>query len=318
MLDMSAGLEEVKDLQQQLRGFVSQDQLREVARNQYDYYPIKEAIKVRNDFLDRFEKIEEHLEKVPMSDDTQSTFTDIKTLVEVNFGACVKEEEWSRMNSLFSSDFKELRKFNKSVDKQFLETTGKFAQMAKTMATKVSTKELRDLKGQLDQLPTIPEIREWKKSLKDDIDAFTHDNNVFKLEFEKQNEIIRRYDEVLCQKASHQMMKETQVKIEFDVNKQKEMLLKTVNVIKENMADEVVKILSFQNNIEKEIIRIIEQEKRNEMLRNGGSGSGNDILATDAGRNLKKQLLMKADRLDIEKLFEIKSNVTDTENMIEC
>lgn len=41
------------------------------------------------------------------------------------------------------------------------------------------------------------------------------------------------------------MMKETQVKIEFDVNKQKEMLLKTVNVIKENMADEVVKILSF-------------------------------------------------------------------------
>jgi len=54
------------------------------------------------------------------------------------------------------------------------------------------------------------------------------------------------------------------------------------------------------------------------MMRNGGSGDGNDILATDAGRNLKKQLLMKADRLDIEKLFEIKSNVTDTENMIEC
>ena len=70
MLDMSAGLEEVKDLQQQLRGFVSQDQLKEVARNQYDYYPIKEAIKVRNDFLERFDNIEDHLAKVPMSDDT--------------------------------------------------------------------------------------------------------------------------------------------------------------------------------------------------------------------------------------------------------
>ena len=53
-------------------------------------------------------------------------------------------------------------------------------------------------------------------------------------------------------------------------------------------------------------------------MRNGGSGTGNDILATDAGRNLKKQLLMKADRLDIEKLFEIKSNISDTQNMIEC
>jgi uncharacterized protein YdaU (DUF1376 family) len=245
MLDMSAGLEEVKDLQQQLRGFVSQDQLREVARNQYDYYPIKEAIKVRNDFLERFEKIEEHLEQVPMADDTQSTFTDLKTLVEVNFGECVKETDWSRMNSQFMSDFSAQRKFNKGVDKQFAETTGKFAQQAKTMAAKVSTKELRDLKVQLDQLPTIPEIREWKKSLKDDIAAFTKDNSDFKVEFEKQNEIIRRYDEVLCQKASHQQMKETQVKIEFDVNKQKEMLLKTVNAIKENMAEEVVKILSF-------------------------------------------------------------------------
>ena len=70
MLDMSAGLEEVKDLQQQLRGFVSQDQLKEVDRKHYDYYPIKEAIRVRNDFYERFENIQEHLAKVPMSSDT--------------------------------------------------------------------------------------------------------------------------------------------------------------------------------------------------------------------------------------------------------
>ena len=70
MLDMSAGLEEVKDLQAQLRGFVSQDQLREVDRKHYDYYPIKEAIQCRNDYYSRFEKIDEHLEKVPMASDT--------------------------------------------------------------------------------------------------------------------------------------------------------------------------------------------------------------------------------------------------------
>jgi len=81
--------------------------------------------------------------------------------------------------------------------------------------------------------------------LNEDIEVFHLDNSAFKSEFEKQNEIIRRYDEVLCQKASFQMMKETQVKIEFDVGKQKDDILKTVNNIKENIASEVTKILSF-------------------------------------------------------------------------
>ena len=63
----------------------------------------------------------------------------------------------------------------------------------------------------MDQLPTIPEIREWKKSLQDDIDNFTADNNKFKRDFERQNEIIRSYDEVLCDRASRHEMKEAKL-----------------------------------------------------------------------------------------------------------
>jgi hypothetical protein len=107
------------------------------------------------------------------------------------------------------------------------------------------------------------------------------------------------------------MMRETQRKIVDDIEEHKTVLLKKVEAAKELMADEVRRIKMFESNVEKEIIRVIELEKKKEFLRNGGSGQ-NDILATDAGRNLKKQLLMKADRLDIEKLFEIKSNVSDT------
>jgi hypothetical protein len=40
-------------------------------------------------------------------------------------------------------------------------------------------------------------------------------------------------------------MKEAKVQIKYDVEKQKEMLLRTVNSIKDNMAVEVTKILSF-------------------------------------------------------------------------
>ena len=42
-----------------------------------------------------------------------------------------------------------------------------------------------------------------------------------------------------------------------------------------------------------------------------------DILASDGVTNFKKQLIMKADKVDIEKLYEIKSNKVDTENMLE-
>ena len=56
---------------------------------------------------------------------------------------------------------------------------------------------------------------------------------------------------------------------------------------KEYMNEEVNKIKKFEANMEKEMIRVIENEKRKEHFRNGGTGQ-NDILATDAGRNLKR------------------------------
>jgi hypothetical protein len=35
------------------------------------------------------------------------------------------------------------------------------------------------------------------------------------------------------------------------------------------------------------------------------------------GQNIKKLLVMKADKVDIEKMYEIKSNKVDTENMLD-
>ena len=40
----------------------------------YDYYPIKEAISTRNAHVERFETIEVHLDKVAITENTESTF----------------------------------------------------------------------------------------------------------------------------------------------------------------------------------------------------------------------------------------------------
>lgn len=43
-----------------------------------------------------------------------------------------------------------------------------------------------------------------------------------------------------------------------------------------------------------------------------------DLLKSEGGASLRKALLMKADKIDIEKIYEMKSNKTDTESMMDC
>ena len=61
----------------------------------------------------------------------------------------------------------------------------------------------------------------------------------------------------------------------------------------------------------------IEKKFKREKMKAGISNPNKDILATDSGANMKKLLVMKADKVDVERIYEIKSNKTDTDNMLE-
>lgn len=61
------------------------------------------------------------------------------------------------------------------------------------------------------------------------------------------------------------------------------------------------------------------EEKMKEMHQmHGEGGIVADVMGVDPGLQMKKALLMKADKMDIEKIYEIKSNKQDTENMLDC
>lgn len=62
---------------------------------------------------------------------------------------------------------------------------------------------------------------------------------------------------------------------------------------------------------------VIEKKFKREKLKMGVSNPNTDVLASDGNQNIKKLLIMKADKVDIEKIYEIKSNKADTDNMIE-
>jgi len=42
-----------------------------------------------------------------------------------------------------------------------------------------------------------------------------------------------------------------------------------------------------------------------------------DVLGHESNMNIKREMIMKADKVDIEKLYEIKSNKQSTDNMLD-
>ena len=86
------------------------------------------------------------------------------------------------------------------------------------IADKVDMDDHNDLKELLLELPRIEEVNSLKKYVMDNIERFHLDNKTFHNDFKTQNEIIRRYDEVLTQKVSTITMETENMKLydEFD------------------------------------------------------------------------------------------------------
>ena len=67
---------------------------------------------------------------------------------------------------------------------------------------KVNNNELAEVKEYMALLPTKDEVTGLRNYMKQNIDKFAADNNAFEKDFNAHLAIIRRYDEVLSEKAS--------------------------------------------------------------------------------------------------------------------
>jgi hypothetical protein len=102
-------------------------------------------------------------------------------------------------------------------------------------------------------------------------------------------------------------------KMSVEVNSLKDF----VNTTKENLMLEMKEVSEFSQGLEEAVNHTIEKKFKREKLRMGVQNPGTDILATEGSSNMKKMMIMKADKVDIEKIYEIKSDKVDTNNMLE-
>lgn len=64
-------------------------------------------------------------------------------------------------------------------------------------------------------------------------------------------------------------------------------------------------------------MKIIELKFKHECLRMGLKSKNGDPLGLDFGSNWAKKLAMKADKLDIEKIYEIKCDKIESSKMMQ-
>jgi hypothetical protein len=69
------------------------------------------------------------------------------------------------------------------------------------------------LKTHIDLLPTKEEVTTLRTYMKNNIESFTNDNSSFHKEFSAHLAIIRRYDEVLSEKASKHSVYQVETKV---------------------------------------------------------------------------------------------------------
>lgn len=78
---------------------------------------------------------------------------------------------------------------------------------------KVEKYELEEIKEFLQLLPTKEEVTTLRHHMRNNIDKFAEDNANFKNKFEEHLEIIRRYDEVISDKASKHSVYELESRV---------------------------------------------------------------------------------------------------------
>lgn len=66
----------------------------------------------------------------------------------------------------------------------------------------MDNKTINEINDFIDKLPTREEVSSMRTFMKNSVEKFSHDNTNFKKDFKDHLAIIRRYDEVISEKAN--------------------------------------------------------------------------------------------------------------------
>ena len=109
---------------------------------------------------------------------------------------CLKDKkEMIAMNDKVAKDLLELRDDHRS-------SKDRLRSLELHVAEKAMKREVEEVRQLLELLPTKEEVTSLRHNMKVSIETFSNSNDTFSREFHAHLAIIRRYDEVISEKAS--------------------------------------------------------------------------------------------------------------------
>ena len=189
---------------------------------------------------------------------------------------------------------------------------------------KIERQEMDEVVALVKLLPSKEEVTELRTHVSSNIARFSKDNTRFTQEFETHLEIIRRYDEVISNKASKHAVIELDKHISDKYNQQIDDILKLINEnaheisVQKDRFDEFGKALTGEiyTAVEKATIRHAKAVRAEEAAAQPKI-MGMGTIQTEGAAGIVKVLSLKADRTELDKLDEAKQSKEDAENLMD-
>ncbi|CDW74827.1 UNKNOWN [Stylonychia lemnae] len=310
-------LQEVSDIHQKLEMVATQEQV-QVTQNKFlEYCTLTDLQRVvghfdnfakRNEFTKLQDKNKQFKSQIKMHFKQQEEFSDTLQFIREDFA--------KKLDTKLSLDAHN-KKIDEDIKTRIQAQFQTLSQEVKQRTTQEETSRLwknfqtyaeyNDLKELYNKV--VPEVQKFEESLLD-----------LNRECRKTQEIVRRFDEVILDKASKQNIRELYKKLDDYVER---------DLFIDYKADNNVKFQNFNNkqakleesldylgkNINKDIIQVVKKEMTQQGIKlQTGLQNPNPINLTEG--ELKGYLESKADKVDVIEIRNTKSNKQDTENSI--
>ncbi|CDW72800.1 UNKNOWN [Stylonychia lemnae] len=269
----------------------------------------------KNDFTHHFKRIDERLAQTPYKQETMSEIErmceNLKNEMSSNY---LSLKEYQKDQKEYNAQQKKIKEEQSEFKKTFTKEETEINSIKRALQNKADDSDFKSLKNMTDTHATKNDLWKLEQNVYPKLSSFENEFIRFSLKAKQHDEIIRRYDEIITEKASKWSLNEFKQEADETFTKLTQ-TLQVQNHIKmlENKIQEVHKnaIDQFDAINRAFSYEILSAVKKVQKQQNLSQGPGQ----LESNFHIKTLLNMKANQSDVEHLHESKSSKAEVSDI---
>ncbi|CDW71850.1 UNKNOWN [Stylonychia lemnae] len=274
----------------------------------------------KDDFELNKSEVQGHLRKIEKQQDLLISKQEAMREIAALRGQVYQDlDKYSKMKECQQDRTENSKQFNKIKDehsdfrKHFSKQELEINVLKKTLENKVNEEVVVHLREELDQFVLEDDFNKLENKVIPKILEFQSKINDYTEQAETHNEIIRRYDEILSEKASRWALTELRNEIigNYAKTSQTNEYQKAIDglriIIDSNQKDNEDHFDSLNKSLTQEIISAVRKAQKHAQATSGPLGNGMEMS------EIRHLINLKANASEMHQLLEMKSNKIDTE-----